>query len=331
MPTKLSTAVYRPDLARTALFEYMEEDSMELIGTKVMPIYNTSVHAGTYPVIPKERLLEAPLDLTRASSTGVNRGNREYERGTFTTQRRADEEAIDDADRTLSAEEGIDEDFWATKILMGRMLKNHERLVRNAVYSSGFTENAVSNPWDNATSGTPIDDILEGVLAIRKTNGMGHDYLILGYEMFRTLATNDQVKEALNVQTVGLDIANVSKAQMASALGVKDILIGGGVYNSADPGEDAIITDLWPNNKAALIKVSTGNIRNPGFGRTFLYTAYSPQFPTITQYRDEAITSDIIRAEVYMKEELIQSKNSSGTVVSDIAAACIYIFSSLET
>jgi hypothetical protein len=51
----------------------------------------------------------------------------------------------------------------------------------------------------------------------------------------------------------------------------------------------------------------------------------------VETYREEQIRSDIYRVRHNVGEELIQSKNSSGAVVSNIAAACIYLMSNITT
>ncbi|MEE4112715.1 MAG: hypothetical protein V2I40_07865, partial [Desulfobacteraceae bacterium] len=107
---------------------------------------------------------------------------------------------------------------------------------------------------------------------------------------------------------------------------------GGGVYDSTKKGQDTTIADIWSNEYASLLKVSRSpDITSPSFGRTFLWTADSPQNPIVETYREENRRSDIYRVRHHVSEELIASKNTSGTVVSNIGAACHYLFSNITT
>jgi hypothetical protein len=89
---------------------------------------------------------------------------------------------------------------------------------------------------------------------------------------------------------------------------------------------------VWSNEYAALVKISAGiDIVTPGIGRTFLWTADSPQNPIVEQYREETKRSDVFRVRHHVDEAYMQSKDSSGNVKSNIAAACVYLFSNITT
>ena len=130
----------------------------------------------------------------------------------------------------------------------------------------------------------------------------------------------------------GIDVAKMNTQNLAALFGVPRVLVGGAVYDSAGKGQDATIADLWSNEYAALVKIGSGqDITAPCVGRTFLWTEDSPQNPIVEQYRDEAIRSDVYRVRHNVSEEKIASKNTSGTVVSDISAACLYLMANIHT
>jgi hypothetical protein len=51
----------------------------------------------------------------------------------------------------------------------------------------------------------------------------------------------------------------------------------------------------------------------------------------VEEYREEDKRSDVYRVRHHVSESLIQSKNSSGTVVSNIATACAYLLGNVTT
>jgi hypothetical protein len=158
------------------------------------------------------------------------------------------------------------------------------------------------------------------------------DALILSYNGFLDAKHSDQVTSQLKYTFPGIDLANMTSVQLAQALGVSEVLVGGGVYNSAGKGLDATIASLWDDEYAALIKISNGpDITQPGFGRTFLWTEDSPSNPIVESYREETRRSDVFRVRHHIDEAFITSKNTSGTVVSNIAAACMYLMDNMHT
>jgi hypothetical protein len=91
------------------------------------------------------------------------------------------------------------------------------------------------------------------------------------------------------------------------------------------------VTDVWDKEYAALLKISSGDdLMAPGFGRTFLWTEDSPSNAIVEQYRDEGVRSDIFRVRHHVDEAYMRSYDDQGNVVSDISAACIYLFSNIH-
>ena len=49
------------------------------------------------------------------------------------------------------------------------------------------------------------------------------------------------------------------------------------------------------------------------------------------KYREEPRRSDILRVRHHVAEEFIQSKSDAGAVVSNVAAACVYLLGNITT
>ena len=77
--------------------------------------------------------------------------------------------------------------------------------------------------------------------------------------------------------------------------------------------------------------MSGPDVAEPCVGRTFIWSEDSPENPVVESYREEQAKSDVIRVRHNVDERLIQSFNDSGTVVSNVAAACCYLFSNITT
>jgi hypothetical protein len=334
MRAKSGSAIRRPDLG-IMIMEYVETQGagMGFIGLEVMPVFRTPEQSGIYPVIPKEALLKIPKT-SRAPRGAYNRGDYEYERGTYTTSENGWEEPIDDTERKMfDAEAPGAADFIAVLRATKTILRAQEKRIADKVFDdSVFTAHSVSNEWDDPDNATPFDDVNDGILSFRSACGMLPDALIISYTTFLNLKRCDQIIDQVKYTFPGIDINKMTSAQLAQAFDVPRVLIGGAVYDSSKPGTATSISDLWDEEYAALVKIGAGeDVMEPCVGRTFLWTEDSPENPVVEQYREEDIRSDVFRCRHNTDEAYIQSKNSSGTAVSEIHKACVYLFDNIHS
>jgi hypothetical protein len=332
MRPKSDAATYRPDLGQ-AVMEFVEGSTMGFIGLEVMPIFKTAVNASTYPVIPMEALLDAP-DADRAPRGKYQRDDFDYERGQFQTAEKGVEEPVDDSERSLFDQESPGmADLVATERAYKKILRSQEKRIADKMFNAvNFTANAVTNEWDDYTNAVPVQDVNDAVLAFRLQCGMLPDALIIAYSTFVNLKTCDEVVDKLKYTYPGIDLNKMNSQHLADIFNVPRVLVGGAVYNSGGKGVSGTVTDIWSNEYAQLVKISSGpDISQPGVGRTFLWTEDSPQNPIVESYREEQSRSDIFRVRHHVDECFIQSKDTSGTVVSNVAANCQYLLSNITT
>lgn len=198
--------------------------------------------------------------------------------------------------------------------------------------STNFSAHAVTTEWDTPATATPIDDVNDGISAFRSQCGMKPDALIISYTTFRDLKVADQVVDQIKYTFPGIDIMNMGANQLAQLFGIPRVIVAGGVYNSAGKGIDATIADIWSYEYAMLVKIGNGrDLMQPCVGRTFLWSEDSPDNAVVEQYRDEDRRCDIYRVRQHVAETLLKSYDNTGTVVSNVAAACGYLMSNIHT
>lgn len=332
MRTGNDAAIYRPDLG-VVVMEYVETQITGFIGLEIMPLFPVAKQSATYPVIPKEALLSIG-DVSRSPRGNYNRDDWEYERGLFQTQERGREELLDDSERELFDQEAPGmADFVAARRAYNMIMRSQEKRIADKVFDdSTFSANSVTNEWDDGSNAEPIDDVTAGIKAFRTQCGMLPDALVIAYSTFLDLKNCDQIVNRLKYTFPGIDINRMNSEQLAAVFNVPRVLIGGAVYNSAKKGLTATIADLWSNEYAALVKISSGqDLTEPGLGRTFLWTEDSPANPIVEQYREEKKRSDVFRVRHHVDEAYMRSVDTDGSTKSDIAAACIYLFDNITT
>jgi hypothetical protein len=224
-------------------------------------------------------------------------------------------------------------DFVATQRGMNHVMRAQEKRIADKVFDdSTFTAHPITEEWDDASNAVPIDDVNDGIISFRSACGMLPDALVIAFSTFLDLKNCDQVVDRLKYTFPGIDINRMTSAQLAAVFNLPRVLIGGAVYDSSGKGVDTVVADLWSNEYAALVKISSGpDLTQPGIGRTFLWTEDSPQNPIVEQYREDQTRSDIFRVRHNTDEALMQSFDNNNTVKSNIAAACIYLMSNITT
>lgn len=332
MRTATTAAVFRPDLGIVVL-EFFEGPAVGYIGLEIMPIFETPFQSSTYSVIPKEALMSLP-DTSRAPRGRYNRGDWKYERGKYHTIEKGWEEPVDDGERSLfdTVAPGM-ADFVATRRALNIILRSQEKRIAEKIFApSIFTPHPVATPWDTADTANPVADVNAGKSAFRLQCGMLPDALVISYTTFQNLKNCAKIVDRLKYTFPGLDINKMTSEQLAAVFDVPRVLVGGSVYNSAKKNKTAVIADIWSSSYASLVKIGNSpDSSEPCVGRTFLWTADSPANPIVEQYRDEPTRSDVFRVRHSVEEAYMRSYKEDGSVESDIAAACTYLFSNIHT
>lgn len=333
MPQPTSdTAVRRPDLA-VVVDEYRDTVATGAIAPQVMPFIPVAVQTAQFPVIPKEVMLKIH-DTRRAMRGRYPSSDWEFEMGHYATKENGWEEKIDDRERKLYATQ-LDAEVVATRRATKIIdLSKEQRVAAKVFNATNFTAHAVTHEWDDATNAVPIDNINTAKLAVRAACGMLPNTLIIAFSTFLNLKNCDQIVDRLIYTFPGIDINRMSSQQLAAIFDVGQVLVGGAVYDSADKGQDASISDLWSNEYAMLTVCSDSpDISEPCIGRTFLWTEETPGSgePVVESYRDEGSRSDVVRVRHDSDERLVKSFDENDDVKSDIAAAVSYLFSNITT
>ncbi len=332
MEPKSNSARIRPELG-AAVDEFKESMAARFISLQVMPPFPVEKDAAGFPVIPKEALLR--LEDTRRSSGGrYNYSDFDWENGLYITRENGWIEFIDD--RLLSIYGSMfDVELVKSRRATRIILMSQEKRIADKVFdSSRFAAHAVSNKWSDAANATPVDDVNDAAAAVELQCGMRPNTLILSSDSFRKAINCDQMVDRIKYTFPGIDINNMSTSQLAQALGLEKVLVGGGVYSSADKGQDASISRFWPDVEAMLtITTEDPDISVPCIGRTFFFAPESGdgEANTIVEtYRDEDRRSDVVRVRHDSDERLLASYNDSGSIVSDIADAVSYRMTNIQ-
>lgn len=316
-----STTIQRPELAAIA-YEYMLEASQRgFIGLEILPVFEVPEQSADYPKIPIEALLKTPVT-KRAPRGSYNRSDYEFETGTYSCEEYGWEEPVDDAEANLYRR-FFDAEEVATKRAVDILLRGQEKRIADMVFDTGniTATSDVGTEWSTAGSCTPRSDVKAGKAAMRAASGLMPNIMVISLKVLENLLVADEITNALKyTNPIELGGFEAQKRILAQYFGVDRLLVGGAIYDSAKKGSDVSITDLWDDEYCGLFKVSDGgqDLREPVLGRSFLWTADSPEMLVTESYREEQTRSNIYRVRNNVDEAFIFT--GAGYLLGNITA-----------
>jgi len=303
-----ASGTWRQDLQAQMTEVDVTQYTDSMIGLIVMPIFRTKRKTAQYPVFPRE-WWKKPVSDDRAPNGAYNRIDLQTEPATFTCEDHGNEHVLDDFDEN-HYEDFFDYEAMATRQLGVLARLNHERRVAALLTNeTTFSATAAATAWATIATATPVTDVDNAALVILQASGIRKDQLTLVVNNVDWQYLNNATKILDRIKYVDLRVADEEKMRsaIASAMGIKQILIGQTHYDTKEEGVAESMSNIWPTNTAGLgyIAPSDGvGIDTGCAGRTVLWTKDSPEMPTVETYRDDTVRADVVRVRASTDEIL---------------------------
>ena len=299
-----NTALQRPDLGAIAYEYLLAADQIGYIAGLVFPLFESEFISADYPVIPIEAFLKH-FDTSRAPRGPYNRGDYEFKTGTFKCEPHGWEEPVDDDEARMYARY-FDAEVLAVQRATQIVLMDHEVEVANMCFNPSnfqapFTA-PVAHAWDAPSIATPKADVKKAIFNMRMASGIMPNVLIINEVVFQSLLMTQEFSDYTKyTNAVLLDTRDAQLQLLARYLNIGQVLVADGLYDSADKGQPKSLMNIWGDGYALLARISGGgqDLRTPCLGRTFLWTASSPQELVTEVYREEQKRSFIYRVRTH--------------------------------
>lgn len=312
MPSPTATlTTQRPDLAASFEEYDLESSRAGFIAHQILPTFETASQAGTFGKIPLEALL-ANRETRRAPGAGYSRDDWEFETDSFATEEHGAEEPVDDREAAIYKNYFDAEQFAAARA-KDVVLRNAERRVADMVfnattYTGAALTTAIVNEWDDLANATPITDVEAATRKIWDGTGLWGNALILNKHVFRNLRRCAQIVDLLKYNGI-VDVrpSKITPSMIASILDLDYVLVGEAAKNTAKKGQTATIGKVWSDEYVSVARICTsGDIREPGLGRTFYFTGDDMDIDgRVETYREEQTRSQIARFRHDVQEKLL--------------------------
>jgi hypothetical protein len=316
-----STTLQRPDLAALAYEYYIAGADRGFIGLSLLPIFEVAEQSADYPKIPLESLLKMPT-VKRAARGAYPRSDWEFETGTYSCQEYGWEEQIDDSEAALYARY-FDAETVAQARAVDILLRAQEQRIASALFNtSNITNTAnVGTEWSTVATCTPLADVATAKAAMKAASGLVPNVIAMAEKVFNNLMRSAEILAVFRY-TNPIEIGSVEAKRnlLAQYFGVDQVLVGGAIKDTKKKGAATTIGDIWDDEYVLLAKVSNGgpDLRDPCLGRSFLWTADSPQNLVVESYREDQTRSDIIRVRHNVDEAFVFA--GAGYLIGNITA-----------
>lgn len=301
-----STAVVRFDLS--APFSEFDEmvNRQGYIGPKVLRPRSVAQQSANISLLPIEVMLQEKKT-KRAPGGGYQRGDFEFDVKSYQTTGHGWEEVIDDETLALYRDL-IDAEAVHSRRAINFVLSEYERDVAAAVFNTTTWTGAslttgVGTAWSVVASSAPIDNVNAAREKVITSGGMEPNALVLNRFDWRNLINSAQIVDRVKY-TKTADQSTIAN-QVAAALDIEQIIVAGGLTNTANDQKDAVIARIWGSGKAMLCRVAqSDDPAEPCIGRTYMWSGDGPGAAgtgeelayIVEEYREEKVRGAVLRA-----------------------------------
>ena len=161
--------------------------------------------------------------------------------------------------------------------------------------------------WDRANS-TPIDDILDFMLGMKKITGRMPNKMAIPLEVFIALKKNSQIQSQIVYSpTSRAEVSPLVTADMlASLFGLEEVLVGEMSHTESVPGTATMSYDFAYGKNALLIYTPPRpGMLVPTAAYTFEWTDYAKFNPTITKWWEQKNKATRVEGETTWDQKIL--------------------------
>jgi len=300
-----TTTIQRRDLGDVVSEYALARSRDTFAGLQIMPIFNTALQSGNFPIIPVEQMLK-PRSVKRAPRGGYNRGDWQFEQGNYACEEYGWEEVVDDSLAANYADYFTAESVSAM-IATDVILREQEKRIQAAADTAA--SNAVGTKWSVAATATPRANVKAGIKKVSQETGIMPDTFVCTWQTFQNLLNTTEVLDATKyTNPLTMNGFEAQKQLIATYLGVSRVIVTNAISNSANEGATFAASQIWNDANGYLVVTNAGALdSSPAWGRSMLWTGDSPNNINVESYREDAVRGTVVRVRHYVDEKILNT------------------------
>lgn len=240
--------------------EAIPSDS-QLIAGRVMEQVDVPERSGTLLVEETRSFMGAPEADSRRAPGASRQSLSSFNRSslTFKAEIHSFEDSIAMEDIEDSQYPGSEEERSARKVRRALLLAQEKRCADLLFSTSEFTNNTTPGTKFDAAGAEPLSFLHEQLDVLRAANhGIVADTMVLGYDVFRALARNPEIRSFVGDSSAGIASGNRILANDAvievlrSVLNIPNVFVGSARRETAIPGATSSEANIWNGDTIGL-------------------------------------------------------------------------------
>lgn len=282
----------RPELA-DALYQY-NPDGVTYWADVIAPRIAVNEQSGKIEVVTRATMLQTADDVRKPNGeyAGLDAYLTAIE---YTTSDRGLEHTLKTGNRTTIQ---LNEEEMIMRLLKGTLMRNREKRVMDAFFNTAVWTGAdlytdITTTWATSATCDPVADVIAAKKKVRDNSGVEPNAVIMSALNFDYCLISTKIRGFLaGIKTpAAADVAN----ELPRLMGVDQVIVVKGVYNSANEGLPVVISPIVSNSYVQVAKIgTTGSPAEPSVMLT-------PEFAedSANPYVVESYNSDAKRGIVY--------------------------------
>jgi len=248
------------------------EAETSYIARWLFPTVRVPQQAGRYEIFGREAFTKNYGGDVRAPGSRANEieGVRKFAEDNFFAREHSLEELIPDEEVENNPDYSPENDSvegLTNNLLLGKEFKARDLLYDTSNYHTGHVETlGAGEHFDEFDTSTPIDVFRDLFRTFHATMGTIPNTAVIPWTAMSYLEDHPQI-----VERYALQGGVITPEQIASVLGVRRVLVPGGMYNGENPGQAAVLSEIWGNNIFLGLVPDRPARRVPAVGYEFLW------------------------------------------------------------
>jgi hypothetical protein len=261
-----------PDPVNTQISISFEQQSSYIAPILFPTVSTGGVQSGRYEVFGRDAFRRNFSGDVRAPGARANEveGRKRYIEDTYFAVEHALEELIPDEEIENNRDENPEADSvenLTNDLLLGKELAARDLLYDDSNYLGAHVETLTAGEhFDEFSTSDPITLFRDLFRTFHSTLGTVPNLAVIPWTAMSYLEDHPLI--VARYAPVG---GVITPEQIAEILGVQRIVVPGGNYNDANPGQAAALSEIWGNNIVLGLVPSRPSRRTPALGYEFLW------------------------------------------------------------
>lgn len=275
------------------------------VGEKILPVIPVKFESGKYYKFGKDdqrRVLSLRADKDTSKRASLTRTTE-----TYSAQEYALHDLVSDREKR-NADTQIKPEKDAVNYITQRLLLDQEFRIRDAV-NDGVTAQTIPNPKWNGTSPTIEDDVDVAKKSIRQNAGILPNRIMLPADVKDVVKKDSTVRNLLRYTVARMQgEVLVRDGDLPEVLWNMRTVIAGAIYNSANEGQDASISDIWGDNVLVYFYATGVSLQQLSLGYVMRVKQGAGLTIMTKRWRDNPRDSNVFQVGIIEDEKIVASE-----------------------